>query len=581
MTYWDRTLVSRRQLLRGMGAAGGGLAVLSFVGCGGNNSGGGSGEGGGVGASRGVGSAQGYAIPGTGLKPLDAKTLGKRGGTFIAQGLRADTTRLITSTGNYAGRLTHSSLIQYTMGYQGGAENVLDGSKKEPDLAVSLPETPDQTTYIFKLRQDVKFHNGDALTAEDITYTFDRMMNVQGSRERGNYAAWLDKVEATDKYTVKMTTKFPFVDSLNTIAWFFQAVNKKWEESPAADTQLMGTGPFKFKSHEPPVIIRLERNPDYFDKPFPFFDEMHVLGAADDSKKLADWASKQVHSTYWVGEELRDQMARARPDGICFCIFYPTPSMFMRVDKPPFNDKRVRQALMLSVDRNKFRAVATKGEGEDDQYFGWPMGVGFRKPAELGANSKYWKYDPTAAKQLLSAAGIPKVEAEMYHYDATVVGQAHTDAAVFLQQHWREQGFADFTDRVTTNAQASTGWLAGNYEGAGFWLGDAGGFIYPYPWSTLQRNFDWPIANPSANRSHIDDPGMRDTIAKVIRTFDANEQKSLLTKLEDTMADEHYVLSFSTRSDNFFIDPRLKNAQIPLINLSGSLPWAKKYWFDS
>ena len=47
------------------------------------------------------------------------------------------------------------------------------------------------------------------------------------------------------------------------------------------------------------------------------------------------------------------------------------------------------------------------------------------------------------------------------------------------------------------------------------------------------------------------------------------------------MADEHYVLSFSSRSDNFFIDPRLKNAEIPLSNLSGSLPWAKKYWFDS
>ena len=73
---------------------------------------------------------------------------------------------------------------------------------------------------------------------------------------------------------------------------------------------------------------------------------------------------------------------------------------------------------------------------------------------------------------------------------------------------------------------------------------------------------------------------MRETTEKVIRTFDANERKSLLTKLEDTMADGHYVLSFSSRSDNFFIDPQLKNAQIPLSNLSGSLPSAKKYWFE-
>jgi len=108
----------------------------------------------------------------------------------------------------------------------------------------------------------------------------------------------------------------------------------------------------------------------------------------------------------------------------------------------------------MTVDRKKIRQAVSKGEGEDDQVLSIAnRAFGFRKPGELGASGKYWNYDPTTAKQLLSAAGVTTpIETNLNHWDAAVTGQAMVEHATLIQATWRELGIANAKDNVQTGA---------------------------------------------------------------------------------------------------------------------------------
>jgi hypothetical protein len=113
-----------------------------------------------------------------------------------------------------------------------------------------------------------------------------------------------------------------------------------------------------------------------------------------------------------------------------------------------------------------------------------------------------------------------------------------------------------------------------------YFVGDGGGFVYVNGYGWLEDAFRWPADFPTNNRSHVDDASVRDSIDRAVREFDDTERLSILAGIEDRLADEQYVLTLSTRSDNFFLDPRVHNAVIPLANFGSSVPWAKKWWFD-
>src|SRR5262245_3383368 len=147
-SYWSRQAISRRNALRGAAAAGGGIAALSLVGCGGDNDGGDSGS----------------SAP-SGTSSLDS-TKGTPGGTYSLM-LPGPVNRLtvidqITGSAIRNGGLVHSSLL----GYKWGQESIaFNDTSLEPDLAQAMPEQPDDLTYTYKLRSGVKFHNGRTLTS--------------------------------------------------------------------------------------------------------------------------------------------------------------------------------------------------------------------------------------------------------------------------------------------------------------------------------------------------------------------------------------------------------------------------------
>lgn len=287
---------------------------------------------------------------------------------------------------------------------------------------------------------------------------------------------------------------------------------------------------------------------------------------------------------YWTDEEGRDQIKRARPDAKLFSYAFGGFNLVMRVDQPPFNDKRVRQALSMAIDRKALRDAVTKGEGEPDQVFTWTVKTwGFRKPSDLGDAAKYWTYDPKTAKQLLSAAGVTgPIETQLAHWDATVIGQGLVDIATLIESQWRDQGIANVKDVSQTFAQYATSTNVGNFDG--MFVGPTGGGAFGTEPGIQMKSVLWSPAEgvkvPTTNNAHITDQRLSALIEKQLTQLKLEERKQTFKQIEELMEEEQYRIVLNTYGNHWFVDPSVQDIQMPIYAVNGSLAYVKTWWFD-
>ena len=569
-SYWTKRIMSRRQALRRAAAAGGGLTVLGLAAC--------------RGAAKPTSPTGATAASKTPLDP----TKGKQGGKIVIQqfddpggGLELIKVRN-AGTYQFAG-FTHDGLLEYRNGTP-----AYDGYDftPQPNLAQAMPEQTDPQTYVFKLRP-AKFHNGRAMTSEDVKYSYETYAFGKDSAWKNDWP-WLDKVETPDPQTAVVKSKFPYADALQGMAAKYSGMIlcKEHQESPDAEKKLLGSGPFLFVEYQPPVVSRYKRNPDYHRQPYPYFDEIEFLEKSDIEKKIADFSAHNVHMTYYFPPEERDRVKKARPDAQLFTYLRGSDALFMRTDKPPFNDKRVRQALSMAIDRKALSQAVAQGEGEPDQTLSIAgKYYGFRKPSEFGAAAKYWNYDPQAAKQLLQAAGVSlPLKFEVQHWNATVVGQKFVDNIILIEAMWRNAGLAEVKDTELTFGQAAGTISIGNYPDTNWATNTVGYNPSPDLGSHLRNSFLWPAEGikgpPTLNVGYVNNPQLNVLLERQIGQFNKDERHQTLQQIEDVLAEEQYRIEGVTTSYNFFGDPSVKNMQTPVSASNGALPYVKYWWFD-
>jgi ABC-type transport system substrate-binding protein len=258
----------------------------------------------------------------------------------------------------------------------------------EPDLAERWEEL-DDTTYVFHLRQGVKWHqkspvNGRELVAEDVKFTYDRFLTEKGNTNRYLLDS-VDRVEVVDRYTVKFLLKEPYVWFISVLAypmstWIIAPeVVEQYGDLRKVETAI-GTGPFILERYEPNVKTVFTRNPDYYRDGQPYVDGVEWLVLDDESTALAMYRTGQIDAGPWAWWAVRqpdlDSLKPSQPHlRYQDFLLNAVTTISMRTDTPPFNDVRVRRAIsQASIARRSSTASTCEANRVLRSPEAWPSG---------------------------------------------------------------------------------------------------------------------------------------------------------------------------------------------------------------
>ena len=241
------------------------------------------------------------------------------------------------------------------------------------DLCESWTVSPDGKTYTFRLRE-AQWHDGQPVTAEDIKFSLDRITEPGAIRvTTGVLRTFYEhqSAEAVDAKTIRVPIKFASPLFLENLASEYMKMYPKHvaeklsPEEAQQPGKLIGSGPWKLKEFKPNISIEYVRNPTYFKKGLPYFDGMLFTIVQDYNRRLAAMQVGQAQTTegptigsYGNEDPLRLQReTKGKGRG----IYIPEAMqifLVLHMNKPPFNDPRVRRAVFLATDRQELVKIA-------------------------------------------------------------------------------------------------------------------------------------------------------------------------------------------------------------------------------
>ncbi|WP_198133739.1 ABC transporter substrate-binding protein [Roseobacter sp. GAI101] len=338
--------------------------------------------------------------------------------------------------------------------------DVDDKLQLKPGLAVSW-EAIDDTTWEFKMREGVKFHDGSDFDAEDVKFSIERIPEVTGPMPMTLYTKYVESVEVVDPMTLRVTTKGMAPSLPNDFTRLFvvptetgmEARNEEFNSGEKA----IGTGPYSFVSWQPKGDLVLKRNADYWDGA-PAWENVTRREIADDAARVAALKSGQVDminyvpATDYLSMKNDSSLETFVSDSIYILNIAPSvkdeePQPIkvngVEVDGNPLQDLRVRKALDLAINREVLVNVVLEGLGKPANQL-MPEGF-FGYTDKLDAR----EYDIEQAKALLTEAGYP----DGFEIDFTCTNNRVPGDAVVceaLAQMWSRLG-------LKVNAQALNG----------------------------------------------------------------------------------------------------------------------------
>lgn len=406
----------------------------------------------------------------------------------------------------------------------------------EPGLAESW-ELIDDTTWEFKLRPDVQFHNGSEFTSDDVVFSYERIPTIENSPGSFmSYIASVDRVEAVDPMTVRIITKNP--DPLLPVyASSIMMLDRETHEGKlSADFSsaevIVGTGPYQFVSYQPQQGAELKRSDTYWGEQ-PEFEEVSYRIIADDAARTAALLSGGVD---FADQVPASNVSRIESDENFKVVRSPSlRSVYVLLDRSgnakfaldndgnplpenPFDDLRVRQALSLAIDRNAIVERVMEGAAVASGQF-MPEGAsGYVEDLAVPeANAE-------EAMRLLAEAGFP----DGFRLTLHGPNDQYPNDSVIVQaigQMWERVGvktqivvepFASFVGKASR--QEFSAFLAS----WGTSIGDASS-----PLRMVLTTYDEGEGTGSANRGRYSNPEVDALAAEAIVTMDPEKRDSL------------------------------------------------------
>jgi peptide/nickel transport system substrate-binding protein len=267
-------------------------------------------------------------------------------------------------------------------------------------LAESAEPNKDGSEWTIRLRNGVEFHNGKSLTAKDVIYTIQTIMNKKSPGAGASRLATLDVagMRAIDSLTVKLPFHTPFSPMLAVLADAGTSAIRVIPEGFNLQHPV-GTGPFKYKSFTPGVQSEFARNDNYWRSGQPYVDSVVITDINDDTARVNALIGGEVDAIELLPNSDISTMSSYPNLRVLNSVTGGWNPFTMRTDIPPFNDVRVRQAFKLIANRPQFvtNVLDRKGSPANDLY-------GRYDPAyDHGLPQRHQNLDK--AKSLLKKAG--------------------------------------------------------------------------------------------------------------------------------------------------------------------------------
>ena len=340
------------------------------------------------------------------------------------------------------------------------------------DLAESWEQSEDGLTYTFKLKKNVKFHDGTPMTSEDVKATYERIRNPQGGARSIRQAAYadIDTIETPDEHTVVFKLKERNASMLTNFAspWDCIYSAAKLKEDPKfPERNVLGTGPFKFVEHAAGSHWVGERFENYHVEGRPYLDSYRAIFITNTAARVNALQAGEVLSEFRGHSPAdRDKLVKALGDKIevhespWICSLVVT----FNTEKKPFDDARVRRALSLAVDR--WQGAEALSKIALVRHVGGLLRPGFElaTPSEdlekLPGFGRDIKAARAEAKKLLKEAGAENLTFKLMNRN---VPMPYTPVGVFLIDQWRQIGLTVEHDQPETKAYIAN-LRGGNYE---------------------------------------------------------------------------------------------------------------------
>jgi len=298
-----------------------------------------------------------------------------------------------------------------------------------PNVAKKWEISNDGLEYIFKLKEGIKYHNGNELTASDIKFTLDRAMDSPHAAE---LVECVEKTEVIDEYTVKITLVYPYGPFITLLAAPQLAIVNEEIVTKAGDEfarNPVGSGPYKFVEWKAGDKIVLEAFEDFHNGPAPM-KKVTFKVIADQSTSLIALENKEIDALINVAS-IDIENVKNNSD-LEFYEKQALRSNFMSINctKEPFNNPLVRQAIAYTIDKEAILYAATEGIGE--------VAENHIAVAAFGYTDKVKSYpvDFEKAKGLLAKAGY----ADGFNTKITVSNKEASKMAQVIQSNLSEIG---------------------------------------------------------------------------------------------------------------------------------------------
>ncbi|MBI4299424.1 MAG: ABC transporter substrate-binding protein [Chloroflexi bacterium] len=482
----------------------------------------------------------------------EPKTEPKYGGVYTFAGLSPDTLNIGTAHWDF--RLGVSVSGGGAACYAGLLRTNVDHFHNRvthevlPDAAESWKRI-DELTWEFKLNPEVYWHdvppvNGRRVTAEDVKYGIEQLRD--NSVFAGTFKIITD-VTIKDPSTIVLKTSQPYAHLLTVFADASHLFTAPEMDAAAVKKWCVGFGPFKLVEYESRGPWAMVRYPKYHikgdrgvikGKQLPFVDRIEVVSIGDTAAAIAAFAIGKIHSTsvYDYKSQAELIMQKCPQCGGMAVPNVPANNrkVWLRLDKAPFNDVRVRRALSMAIDRQAIIDTAWNGHAFVSQQI--PIdALGWDTPPLPNERGKYLQFNPTEAKRLLAEAGYPK------GFKATMdIGAAERGGELawkeLVQFQWKENLGVDVTLNPLEGLASSKRLNDRTYEN----MSTNTGGTATTSWDAIVYNRY--NSKGSQNFGNMNDPEV-DKWAEISRTtFDPVKQREAYKKIFDLQEENVYVI---------------------------------------